>query len=199
MKPIRNKVFCTDCERTKILFETEKKADNFIKFNNEEIEVESGYSPQRSYYCLFCGGWHITSIKTKIGSSRKEQKFEQHYKEKPLIKKNGKVNYQAKRIRMIGDLERQIRDLDTAQKEKFFSENVDYLINEIEVFEKANGETDKSRLKELRQKLEILNYVKNRNGFQKKYKKLEMRIKEAEEKKMEEWRLWSEKIRCNND
>ena len=49
MKPTKNKVFCKDCGRTKMLFETEKKAENFIKFNKEEIEAESGYGPQRSY------------------------------------------------------------------------------------------------------------------------------------------------------
>ena len=34
------KIFCNDCRRTKMLFETEKKAYNFMDFNNEEIEAE---------------------------------------------------------------------------------------------------------------------------------------------------------------
>jgi hypothetical protein len=63
MKPTKNKMFCRDYGKTKMLFETEKKAENFMKFNNDEIESESGYSPKRSYYCLCCGGWHITSRK----------------------------------------------------------------------------------------------------------------------------------------
>ncbi len=46
MKPIKNKVFCKNCGRTKMLFDTEKKAENFIKFNKEEIETESGYGPK---------------------------------------------------------------------------------------------------------------------------------------------------------
>jgi len=50
-----------DCGKTKMLFETEKKADTFIKFNSEEIATESGYCPQRSYYCALCCGWHTTS------------------------------------------------------------------------------------------------------------------------------------------
>mgnify|MGYP001588486806 CR=1 FL=1 len=82
MKPTKNKVFCKDCERTKMLFETEKKAETFIKFNKEEIQKESGYSPQRSYYCLFCDGWHSTSISKKIGVSKKERMFEQYKQEK---------------------------------------------------------------------------------------------------------------------
>ena len=43
MKPNKNIVYCTDCNRRKMLFETEKKADNFMKFNNDEIEEETGY------------------------------------------------------------------------------------------------------------------------------------------------------------
>ena len=64
MKPTKNRVFCKDSGRTKMLFDTEKKADIFIKFNSEEIMTESAYSPIRSYYCIFCNGWHVTS-KTK--------------------------------------------------------------------------------------------------------------------------------------
>lgn len=61
MKPIKSRIYCPECGRQKILFETEKKALNFIKFNSEEIEEESGRAPIRAYYCEFCGGWHVTS------------------------------------------------------------------------------------------------------------------------------------------
>lgn len=61
MKPIKSRIYCPECGRQKILFETEKKALNFIKFNSEEIEEESGRAPIRTYYCEFCGGWHVTS------------------------------------------------------------------------------------------------------------------------------------------
>jgi hypothetical protein len=76
MKPTKNKVFCNNCNRAKMLFETEKKAENFIRFNKEEIEAESGVVPQRAYYCLFCGGWHITHYKEKRGKTRNEKLFE---------------------------------------------------------------------------------------------------------------------------
>lgn len=55
MKPTRNRVFCRDCGRAKMLFETEKKADNFIAFNQEDIEIETGKAPKRSYFFNFVG------------------------------------------------------------------------------------------------------------------------------------------------
>ena len=39
MKPKKNRIFCRDCNKYKTLFESESKADNFIKFNHEEKRV----------------------------------------------------------------------------------------------------------------------------------------------------------------
>ncbi len=33
MKTMNNWIFCVGCRHTKMLFETQSKADNFIKFN----------------------------------------------------------------------------------------------------------------------------------------------------------------------
>lgn len=62
MKP-KNRIFCMQCHRSKLLFETEKKAFNFIKFNADEIMEETGRAPNRVYYCSCCGGYHVTSSK----------------------------------------------------------------------------------------------------------------------------------------
>ncbi len=59
MKPKHNRVMCPDCFRQKMLFETQKQADNFIKWNGDDIDTNGG--ELRSYYCKCCGGWHITS------------------------------------------------------------------------------------------------------------------------------------------
>ena len=59
MKPKKNRIFCRDCNKYKTLFESESKADNFIKFNHEEIEACSGHAPSRSYYCRSCVGYDI--------------------------------------------------------------------------------------------------------------------------------------------
>lgn len=61
----KHTVFCNDCGRSKLLFETEKKADTFIKFNADTISNENGKKPIRSYYCIACGGWHVTSQKLR--------------------------------------------------------------------------------------------------------------------------------------
>ncbi len=45
-----------------MLFQSQAKADNFIKFNSNEIAAQSNKVPVRSYYCSFCCGWHITSV-----------------------------------------------------------------------------------------------------------------------------------------
>ncbi|MDR3169022.1 MAG: hypothetical protein LBU27_04620 [Candidatus Peribacteria bacterium] len=50
MKPTKNRVFCGDCGKVKMLFKAEKKAENFIRFNSEEILKEQGTAPIRSYF-----------------------------------------------------------------------------------------------------------------------------------------------------
>ena len=58
MKPTKNRVWCPDCWRLKILFKTRKKAINFIKWNKDELEY--GGETLRAYYCTKCCGWHIS-------------------------------------------------------------------------------------------------------------------------------------------
>ncbi|MBR5607605.1 MAG: hypothetical protein IKW44_04375 [Bacteroidaceae bacterium] len=65
MKPTKNKIYCNDIKRIKMLFPTKEKADNFIKFNAEEIAENNKNVPTRSYYCPSCGGWHVTHIADK--------------------------------------------------------------------------------------------------------------------------------------
>lgn len=60
MKP-KNRIYCRECGRQKLVFESEKKAMTFIKFNGDEILKESGRKPVRAYYCECCGGYHVTS------------------------------------------------------------------------------------------------------------------------------------------
>jgi len=70
MKPIRNLIFCPECHRSKMLFQSEKKALNCIRFNAEEIARSNprGIAPKRVYYCIACGGWHLTSMSANPNS-----------------------------------------------------------------------------------------------------------------------------------
>lgn len=61
MKPTRNKYYCMACGRTKMLFEDEAHAMNFIRFNSDDVARENGHAPVRAYYCHLCMGWHLTS------------------------------------------------------------------------------------------------------------------------------------------
>lgn len=61
MKPTKNHVYCQSCHKSKIQFDTKKKADSFIKYNADEIYETSGHAPVRSYYCVTCCCWHVTS------------------------------------------------------------------------------------------------------------------------------------------
>lgn len=63
MKPSKNLVYCPDCGKPKMLFESESKAMNFIKFNKDEMESEGKKVPSRAYYCQCCCGYHLTSTK----------------------------------------------------------------------------------------------------------------------------------------
>lgn len=191
MKPTKNRVYCNDCGKTKMLFDTEKKADNFIAFNQEEIRKEAGYAPQRSYFCLFCGGWHITSIKEEIGKSKNEELLEQLLIEKANKKEKTpcekfKINHQENRDKLFLEIESKIKELDNNEKELFFNEQISILNKEIEAISNSTNQNDKELLKELRQKLHVTYIIRKQNGFQKVNNKFN-------EKLEEEWLSWLKK------
>lgn len=66
MRPTKNKVYCYGCGRTKMLFESEQKALNFMKYNNNQILEVSEKAPSRVYYCDLCGGYHLTSVASSV-------------------------------------------------------------------------------------------------------------------------------------
>ena len=53
MKPTKNRVYCRDCGRVKMLFETEKQADTFIRFNREELKSVQVTVLQEVIFVLF--------------------------------------------------------------------------------------------------------------------------------------------------
>lgn len=84
MKPHRNYIFCVASKKSKILFESQDKADNFIKYNAAEIEEENEKAPVRSYYCQLCCGWHVTSNPSTVSGEsldRRDQRMLQQLDE----------------------------------------------------------------------------------------------------------------------
>jgi len=83
-----------------MLFETQTKADNFIKFNRDEIASSSEKVPTRSYYCSFCCGWHVTSVedegKAEANDKRDENTWHQimslRRKKLPLTEEGQKLS-----------------------------------------------------------------------------------------------------------
>lgn len=100
MKPTNNQVYCIGCKHPKMLFETQTKADNFIKFNRDEIASSSEKVPTRSYYCSFCCGWHVTSVedegKAEANDKRDENTWHQimslRRKKLPLTEEGQKLS-----------------------------------------------------------------------------------------------------------
>lgn len=61
MKP-KKRIYCPIIHRSKMLFESEEKANRFIEFNEDDIRKTGSvkFKNLRAYYCIACGGWHIT-------------------------------------------------------------------------------------------------------------------------------------------
>ena len=74
MRPTKNRVYCYGSQRSKMLFESKAKADNFIAYNSEGILEENGKAPVRSYYCELCRGYHVTSNPSIVAGESLDQR-----------------------------------------------------------------------------------------------------------------------------
>ena len=92
-KPKNNRVWCPECGRPKMLFDSETRANNFIKWNGDDIDTHGG--ELRPYYCPACGGYHISSKPYKASYEHSTEKLIERYKKdvvasKALIPKESK-------------------------------------------------------------------------------------------------------------
>lgn len=133
MKPTKNQVFCIGCKHHKMLFESQSKADNFIKFNSDEIAEQTGKAPTRSYYCSFCCGWHITSIAdTEKAAARDERDAQVWEKLKQAIapkKRKKPVEEQTESPKVKT---RKFPKSEEGYKLRVISENIDKTIARVE-------------------------------------------------------------------
>ena len=66
----KNRAFCAECGRPKILFESEDKANRYIEYNAQYVINRRGNQPTRAYYCESCGGWHVTHHSEPLNVSK---------------------------------------------------------------------------------------------------------------------------------
>ena len=92
MRPTKNIVYCCVCQKPKMLFETKQKADNFIKYNSKEILEENGKAPIRSYHCMMCGGFHLTSNPSLLSAKRFEKRDMKRLEEISSHKHNNEID-----------------------------------------------------------------------------------------------------------
>lgn len=160
MKPTKNRVFCNDCKRLKMLFETEKKANTFIKFNSEEIEDETGIRPGRSYFCILCNGWHVTSKEDNAHfMSRNTAILEKIEYEKQKKAEISKRNAEREKIReeQFMFVEKCLTTIETNLEVDSLEGNIKLLDDAIKGMEIINDYIEsKNRKKKLRQKIALL-------------------------------------------
>lgn len=85
----KNRIMCPDCGRQKMLFESEAKANNFIKFNKENI---NNGDKLRAYYCSACCGWHVSHQKFHKNMEGRTDKLIEAYNFSKTSKKNPHIN-----------------------------------------------------------------------------------------------------------
>lgn len=168
MKPTKNIFFCRDSGRKKMLFKTKKNADTFIKFNKREIEEESGYCPQRSYFCLFCNGWHTTSKAEGFGKSRNEYLFEKYQQEK-LLRNSSSKRGKAERLieERLETLTEKLHKLPIEEIKLYLAENIKQLNSDIEELCKSGKKANEEKIKDLRYDLQVLYLIRKQKGFKK--------------------------------
>lgn len=74
MKP-KNRTYCHLAKKAKMTFTEEKEALRFLEFNTGDPERwGGGKMPVRAYYCVPCGGWHVTSSRTPMTTGEEDIK-----------------------------------------------------------------------------------------------------------------------------
>lgn len=150
MKPTKNRYFCVDAQRIKMLFESESAAKNFIKFNTGSIIAHGGHAPKRVYYCMACGGWHVTSkesvpqhrsrVERYFDRKREAQTYNKSCEElkQDLIQvvvkylTSDDIDYKDHQAREFFDIKRQFQQLSKTEGERGLYKHVVPVIEKLE-------------------------------------------------------------------
>lgn len=134
MKPTKNRVYCYGSQRSKMLFESKAKADNFIAYNSEGILEENGKAPVRSYYCELCGGYHVTSNPSTVAGESLDQRDQRMVKQIDNYKR-GSEDFKQIHERISGEIDRAKKQMYLGNFEYIeqlyvqFQINQDFLLN----------------------------------------------------------------------
>lgn len=140
MKPTRNHTYCPDCGRKKMLFSSEEKAINFIKFNAQDIFEENGVAPTRAYFCIACCGWHITSnSEAQDKKSRSEIMLDAYEEAKVAKARATAVNKDAidRFERLLDEMALYDADAYQAYRHKKFEECQEFVKRGLELWQEA--------------------------------------------------------------
>lgn len=143
-----------------MFFETQAKAENFLKYNREKILEENGVAPTRSYYCMMCAGYHLTSKASEefgaIMNHKDEVRLKQWQELKGRMKKQREIYKEKKRI-----LKEQIKQeqevilAECAEKEKDLSAQIRKVRKHLLLGQESEGA---AQLEICQEKLEILRF-----------------------------------------
>ena len=89
MKPKR-RIYCPDCGKPKMLFETERKAQDFIRWNSDDMEAHG--DELRAYYCPSCCGWHVSHKKHREDYDTRTKDLIDAYRRSKMQRK-GRLDY----------------------------------------------------------------------------------------------------------
>lgn len=153
MKPTKNHIYCHDCGRKKMLFSSEEKAMNFIKYNAQDILEENGVAPTRAYFCIACGGWHLTSsTEVKNKKSRSEIMLDAYEEAKALKSKlnTGNKDAIARFERLLDEMASCVADASQAYCSERFEECNVYVKRGLELWKDAwNIKSTSGRMRRL--------------------------------------------------
>lgn len=131
MSKPKNRIYCPDCGKEKMLFETEDKANRFIKFNSNNITHGESL---RAYYCIACGGYHISHKPNRTNTTSRSERVINMYNDMKEARQkllNNKLTENADNINQLVDLMK--FELFTTRKD------VNRFLNSIEIRSKFSS------------------------------------------------------------
>ena len=140
MKPTKNHIYCPDCGRKKMVFSSEEKALNFIKFNSQDILEENGVAPTRAYFCIACCGWHLTSNSEAQNKKSRSEIILDAYEEAKVAKaRTTAVNKETieRFERLVDDMASCYDKAFQSYRNKRFEECEEYVKRGLELWQEA--------------------------------------------------------------